>query len=96
VRVNGERARAATRVGPGDELHVVRRQLHYELTVLGVPLRRGSAAVARACYSESAESISRREQLSADLRRDRLQLPMTRGKPDKRTRRKLLDRKSQP
>lgn len=96
VRVNGERARAATRVGPGDEIHIVRRELQYELTVLAVPLRRGPAAVARTCYVESADSIARREQLSADLRRDRLQMPMTRGKPDKRTRRQLRDRKVRP
>lgn len=94
VRVNGERARAATRVGPGDEIRIVRRELQYELTVLAVPLRRGPAKVAQTCYEESADSIARRERLSADLRRDRLQLPMTRGKPDKRTRRQLRDRKA--
>ena len=94
VRVNGERARAATRVGRGDEIQVVRRELTYELTVLEVPARRGPAVAARACYAESPESVARREQLSADLRRDRLQMPMTRGKPDKRTRRQLRDRKS--
>jgi ribosome-associated heat shock protein Hsp15 len=92
VRVNGERARAATRVGVGDEIRLVRQQLTWELTVTAIPARRGPAKDARACYEEAAESTARREQTVSDLRRDRMQMPMTRGKPDKHTRRKLRDR----
>jgi ribosome-associated heat shock protein Hsp15 len=92
VRVNGERARAATRVGIGDEIRLVRQQLTWELTVIAIPARRGPAKDARACYEEAAESTARREQTVSDLRRDRMQMPMTRGKPDKHTRRKLRDR----
>jgi ribosome-associated heat shock protein Hsp15 len=92
VRVNGERARTATRVSVGDEIRLVRQQLTWELTVKGIPARRGPAKDARACYDESAESTARREQLVSDLRRDRMQMPMTRGKPDKHTRRKLRGR----
>ena len=93
VRINGERARASTLVRPGDEIQVARRERHYELTVLAVPLRRGPAAEASACYSESEDSIARRKRVSAELRRDRLQMPMTPGKPDKHTRRQLRARK---
>lgn len=92
VRVNGERARAATRVGVGDEIRLVRQQLTWELTVTAIPVRRGPAKDARACYDEAAESAARREQMVSDLRRDRMQMPMTHGKPDKHTRRKLRDR----
>ena len=92
VRVNGERARAATRVRPGDEISLKRLQLEYEMTVLGLPLRRGSASDASSCYDESAESVARRNQRVLELRRDRLQMPTTRGKPDKHTRRQLRDR----
>lgn len=93
VRVNGERARAATSVRIGDELQLVRQQSTYELTVLQIPARRGPAKDAQACYDESPASIARREQQLAELRRDRLQMPMTKGKPDKHTRRQLRDRK---
>ena len=93
VRVNGERARAATSVRIGDEVQLVRQQSTYELTVLGIPARRGPAKDAQACYNESAASITRREKQLAELRRDRLQMPMTKGKPDKHTRRQLRDRK---
>jgi len=93
VRVNGERARAATSVRIGDEVQLVRQQAIYELTVLQIPARRGPAKDAQACYDESPASIARREQQRAELRRDRLQMPMTKGKPDKHTRRQLRDRK---
>ena len=93
VRVNGERARAATRVRIGDAVQLVRQQSTYELMVLGLPARRGPAKNAQACYDESEASVTRREKQLAELRRDRLQMPMTRGKPDKHTRRQLRDRK---
>lgn len=93
VRVNGERARAATSVRVGDEVRLVRQQSAYELTILAIPARRGPAKDAQACYEESPESVARRQRQLAELRRDRMQMPMTRGKPDKHTRRQLRDRK---
>lgn len=92
VRVNDETARSATRVRSGDRIRLVRHQLMWELTVTGIPLRRGPAKEAQGCYLESDESVARREKTVAELKRDRLQMPMTRGKPDKHTRRKLRDR----
>lgn len=92
VRVNGERARTSVRIRPGDEIKLHRQQLEYELTVADIPARRGSATDATACYEESASSIARRKKRIAELRRDRLQMPMTSGKPDKHTRRKLRRR----
>lgn len=92
VRVNGEPARSAARVRMGDQIRLVRQQLTWELTVTGIPSRRAPAREAQTCYQETDESVARREQTVAELRRDRLQMPMTRGKPDKRTRRKLRQR----
>ena len=92
VRVNGAPAKTSLRVAIGDEIRVVRRQLTWEVRVLAIPTRRGPASEARACYEESAASVARREQTIADLRIDRMQMPTTRGRPDKRTRRKLRER----
>ena len=92
MRVNGEPARAATRVRVGDTILLKRLRLEHELTVTGIPPRRGPAREARACFKESADSVARREQRVADLKIDRMQMPMTRGKPDKHTRRKLRNR----
>ena len=93
VRVNGEPARTATRVRVGDRIRLVRQQLTWDIEVRDIPARRGPASEARTCYEESEESQARRRQTVNELRRDRLQLPMTRGKPDKHTRRLLRDRK---
>ena len=92
VRVNGETARTSARVRIGDRIKLVRQQLTWDLTVTGIPPRRGPAKEAQSCYLESDESVARRAQTVAELKRDRLQMPMTRGKPDKHTRRKLRDR----
>jgi len=95
VRVNGERAKASMRVHIGDEIKLKRRQLDYEFSVIGIPLRRGPANDARTCYEEQAESIDRRKQAVSELKRDRMQMPRTKGKPDKHTRRLLRGRKGQ-
>jgi ribosome-associated heat shock protein Hsp15 len=92
VRVNGETMRTAARVRIGDRIRLVRQQLTWDLTVTGIPMRRGPAKEAQSCYLESDESVARRAQTVAELKRDRLQMPMTHGKPDKHTRRKLRDR----
>lgn len=92
VRVNGERARTSVRVQPGDEIRLQRQQLQYVLTVVDIPARRGPAKEARVCYRESEASVSRREQRLAELRRDRLQMATTQGRPDKHTRRRLRQR----
>jgi ribosome-associated heat shock protein Hsp15 len=92
IRHNGERARGSTKVAIGDRIRLVRNQLTYELTVEDIPSRRGPAPEAQACYSESEASIIAREGQLADLRSDRLQMPTTPGRPDKRTRRKLRER----
>ena len=95
VRVNGERARPAMPLHIGDDIKLVRHQLTHEFTVVGIPSRRGRASEAQACFEETPESVQRRKQKVADLKSDRLQMPMTRGKPDKHTRRKLRERKGQ-
>lgn len=92
VQVNGETARTAVRVRSGDRIRLVRQQLTWELTVAEIPMRRGPAKEAQGCYVESDESIAHRAQTVAELKRDRLQMPMTCGKPDKHTRRKLRNR----
>ena len=92
VRLNGERARTSSSVAVGDRIQIVRKQLEFDVTVTDIPVRRGPAREAQACYDESPESVARREQRVSELRADRLQMPTTPGKPDKRTRRKLRDR----
>ena len=93
VRVNGERARPATALRVGDVVEIVRDQLPWRLTVEALPLRRGPASEARGCYREDEDVAARRQALSAGRRMDRLMMPVTEGKPDKHTRRKLRARR---
>ena len=95
VKINGTRARPASQVSPGDIIDIVRDQLPFRLEAGQPPVRRGPAAEAQRCYSESAESRERRAEIISGIRADRLQMPRTPGRPDKHTRRKLKERRRQ-
>lgn len=92
VRINGERTTPGTRAKCGDRIDLVRERLHYSLEVVAIPSRRGPAAEARQCYSEDEATVREREGQTAALKQDRLLMPKTKGRPDKHTRRKLIDR----
>lgn len=92
VRLNGERAAPGVRVQVGDRIELVRDRLPYAFEVKAIPTRRGPAIEARACYEEDEAVVQERERKSAALRQDRMLMPRTNGRPDKRTRRKLRDR----
>ena len=92
VRLNGERAAPGVRVQVGDKIELVRDRLPYSMEVTAIPSRRGPAPEARACFAEDEEIVKKRELKTAALRQDRMLMPRTSGRPDKRTRRKLRDR----
>ena len=92
MRINGERATPGSRVVPGNRIDMVRERLPYSLVVTAIPARRGPAVEARGCYVEDEDTVRQRETQTAALRQDRLLMPKTDGRPDKRTRRKLISR----
>ena len=92
VRLNGERAAPGARVQVGDRIELVRDRLPFSLEVTSIPSRRGPAPEAQACYEEDEEVTKERQLKTAALRQDRMLMPRTEGRPDKRTRRKLRDR----
>ncbi len=92
VKVNGERAKSGNRVVPGDTVELVKDRLLYKLTVLSMPARRGPVSEMIKCYQEDATSQQERHELTKQLKEDRRQMPRTRGKPDKHTRRLLRER----
>lgn len=92
VKVNNEKASPGQRVKCGDRIELVRDRLLFSITVVEIPSRRGPAKEAQQCFDEDEDSVRQREQTSAALRRDRMAMPRTDGRPDKRTRRKLRDR----
>lgn len=92
MRVNAERAKSGHRVVPGDMIELVKNQLRYRLNVLSLPSRRGTASEMAECYEEDAASQQERQERMSQLKDDRKQMPRTRGKPDKHTRRMLRER----
>ena len=92
VKLNGERAAPGQRVKVGDRIDLVRERLAYSLEVTKIPTRRGPAPEARACYVEDEETVQQREAKLAGLKQDRMLMPKTEGRPDKRTRRELRER----
>jgi ribosome-associated heat shock protein Hsp15 len=87
VRVNGERAKPATLVVPGDEVHVRGGDYRERLVVVQrLVVKRVGADVAVACYLDHSPPPVRRERVPFVAVRDRGS-----GRPTKRDRR-LTDR----
>ena len=87
VELNGERAKPAKSVRPGDELTIRKPPYEFVLVVTAVSEKRGSATIARALFTEAAGSIAAREKLAAELRD--MPAPVFKGRPTKRDRRTL-------
>ncbi len=97
VEVNGERAKPAKAIKPGDEVRVRLGPYEHILIVRTLAERRGSAAMAQALYEESDASREAREKLSAQLKLAPAAFVFEeKGRPTKRDRRELsrfIDRK---
>jgi ribosome-associated heat shock protein Hsp15 len=97
VEVNGERAKPAKAVKPGDEIRLRLGPYEHVLVVRQLLERRGPASVAQTLYEETLASREGRERLAAQLK----MAPPTfvyeeKGRPTKKDRRdlsRLIDRK---
>jgi ribosome-associated heat shock protein Hsp15 len=89
VQLNGQRAKPAKGVAPGDEVVVHIGELEWIVEVRALSARRGPAEEARRLYAERGESKARR-QVVVDARK-RAPEPAygLRGRPTKRDRRML-------
>jgi ribosome-associated heat shock protein Hsp15 len=89
VEVNGERAKPAKQIRPGDAVRVRINQYTHALTVRALSERRGPASEARQLYEESPESIAERERLAEQRRLAPPPLYEEGGRPSKRDRREM-------
>jgi ribosome-associated heat shock protein Hsp15 len=89
VQVNGDRAKRARPLQPGDEVRV--RQGPYEFVVVVRELsnRRGPAAQAAELYEERPESRAAREAMALQLRTLHAAFVPEKGRPTKRDRREI-------
>lgn len=90
VRVNGERAKPARTVRPGDELRIHIGPYEHVIRVRGVAARRGPATEAARLYEESDESRAARKELAARLAAERVYARPAKGRPSKKERRELI------
>jgi ribosome-associated heat shock protein Hsp15 len=86
VSVNGERAKPAKTLRPGDAVEVRRPPFVHSIVVRAVSERRGPAAEAQQLYAETAESRAKRLQLAAEIKAAPSG-PRFRGRPTKKDRR---------
>jgi len=87
VEVDGQSAKASRGLKSGEKLSVRRGDELFEIEVLALSSKRGSATIARTLYVESQESVVRR---AAEVEKRRLEATGYRAplsKPDKRARR---------
>lgn len=96
VRVDGQRVKASRDVKVGDRLTIVKGAYEFVVDVVSIPERRGPASEAAACYEETPESIERRRERADQSAAARILRAPTSGRPDKRTRRLIRDRKNKP
>jgi ribosome-associated heat shock protein Hsp15 len=89
VKVDGERVKPAHALRIGQSVAVSLGERAIEVQVLTLPLRRGSAPEAAACYIETAASAERAARHREARRLAALSRPEPDHRPDKRERRAL-------
>lgn len=88
VTINGNKIKPAKQLALGDSVVMRIGNNHYEVTVLGLSNRRGSATEAQKLYRETDESKKQRELLAARLKEQPVSF-YTKGRPTKRDRRNI-------
>lgn len=89
VRLDGERIKPARAVKLGNLLLIDNGADVWEVTVLGISDKRGSAPVARLLYEETEASVARRLNEAEARKLYREPGSMIKGRPTKRDRRAL-------
>jgi len=90
VEVNGERAKPAKSVKPGDEIRLRLPPYEHILIVRTLAERRGPASVAQGLYEETEASVAERHRLTEQLRMAPAAFVFEdRGRPTKKDRREL-------
>jgi len=89
VRIGGEPVKSARAVKLNDKIFIDNGSDRWEVTVLGISDKRGGAPIARTMYSETQESITRRENDTEARRLFPEPGSSIKGRPTKRDRRAI-------
>jgi len=92
IQVNGQAAKPARELKPGDRLEMRQGPVTRSIVVLALSHQRGPAPVAQALYEETAESIAQREEAAKQRKlASEPALAIEQGRPTKKDRRQLAD-----
>ena len=89
VHVNGERAKPAKPVAPGDSVRIRIPPYEWIVLVRGLAERRGSVRAAAELYEETPASLAGRERLRLGLRLVQGNVYEGKGRPTKKQRRQI-------
>ena len=90
VHLNGNRVKPARPVRCGDLLTITKAGVRFEVTVIELSSKRGSAPEAQRLYRESEESARQREEDREQRRLSAHDAPHPDKRPDKRARRRII------
>jgi ribosome-associated heat shock protein Hsp15 len=89
VRLNGDRVKPARGVKVGDTLDIDNGSTEWEIRVQDLSDKRGSASIAQTLYSETEQSVIKRQQQAEQRKFFREPSSTLKGRPTKRDRRQI-------
>jgi ribosome-associated heat shock protein Hsp15 len=89
VQVNGDRAKRARPVQPGDEIRIRQGPYEHHVVVRALSARRGRASAAAELYEETPASRAAREAMALQLKSLHAAFVPDKGRPTKKDRREL-------
>ncbi|HJX87724.1 MAG TPA: S4 domain-containing protein [Gemmatimonadales bacterium] len=89
VQVNGDRAKRARPVQPGDEVRIRQGPYEHHVVVRALSGRRGPASAAAELYEETPASRAAREAMALQLKSLHTAFVPDKGRPTKKDRREL-------
>ena len=89
VQVNGDRAKRARPVQPGDEIRIRQGPYEHHVVVRALSGRRGPASAAAELYEETPASRAAREAMALQLKSLHAAFVPDKGRPTKKDRREL-------
>ncbi|HET7423442.1 MAG TPA: S4 domain-containing protein [Gemmatimonadales bacterium] len=89
VQVNGDRAKRARPVQPGDEIRIRQGPYEHHIVVRALSARRGPASAAAELYEETPASRAARDAMALQLKSLHAAFVPDKGRPTKKDRREL-------
>ncbi len=90
ITVNEVRAKPARLVKTGDNVVIRRGPFNFDITITSLSKSRKSAREATRLYTEDPQSLTKREELTEQIKLDAGLGLKTKGKPTKRDRREII------